>query len=582
MYQVRDVTQVFATRPELMPVGETTQDHKKWQEEEAALIEKDRATTGRKGGLFRGCFRSSRRRRAAVIRDDEDGVDRCPECAWELEDGQCQSCGYPAREDMSSVGDYEDHARWDGMFYDRDGASMEDLLEAFGEDAPNFAFSEHGYTSEDVSSEGTVPQIRRRNGRNDVQPDRLQVHSDESDSHTDHVDGDSEYEAAGSLDGFVVEDDGVSVASSVRSLHWETDEATEGEGNGAQTSDHDQEHLDSQDEDGSNETAFTVDNYGPDDESDEGPVLRSRRHTRRSRSMESNHSNDSDDGSRGSGVSQALNALRMRSGWNGRRASTNRQRTIPHRSPDARRGRSTGGPIEIESDSDSPVPAQLARRRRRAVPSRLSSTNASDVEASNSTATGDGNISGIMSGSVGTRNANTRPASQTNNARSPIAIGSSPTRSADRQLAVPGAFPQSSRSTRPRSTINPYNPHSISSTSTRANGGENNNRRIASTRRSPANTSTSNGLQPCPGTRRRSPLPPRSYLRSPTPRHSPPSTAMESFESGRRDRQAQKNERRAERRRLKAERDQRGRPSNGLSLSSGSSNQYENHDPALL
>ena len=87
------MTQIFANRAELMPPGETTEEHKKWQAEEAALLEKDRSSRGPKGGLFRGCFRRRWIMRAAPIRDD--GVDRCPRCTWELEEGQCESCGYP-------------------------------------------------------------------------------------------------------------------------------------------------------------------------------------------------------------------------------------------------------------------------------------------------------------------------------------------------------------------------------------------------------------------------------------------------------------------------------------------------------
>ena len=34
-------------------------------------------------------------RTAHLIIDDEDGVNRCPRCAWEVEDGECASCGWP-------------------------------------------------------------------------------------------------------------------------------------------------------------------------------------------------------------------------------------------------------------------------------------------------------------------------------------------------------------------------------------------------------------------------------------------------------------------------------------------------------
>ena len=574
------MTQIFTNRPELMPVGETTQEHKKWQEEEAALVEKDRATPGLKGGLFRGCFRPTRRRRLAVIRDDEDGVDRCPRCTWELEDGLCESCGYPVSgADSAEMSDSDGHGHWDDDLYDMEGATIEELVGALSEDVgmdgriPNLGFSDHGYTSEDGSSIGSVQQIRHRDRRVTAQLNRLQAHPEEEptyESFLESTDEDSEDDEVGSLENFVVNDveDGPhSVTSSTRSLHWETDEGTDGETNQPQNSDHDRN---SQDEDGSNETSFGVTQYDPEDESDEGPILRSRRQVRR-RSVASKQSSGSDGGG-GSGVSQALNALRVRNGYNGNRVSANAQRTVPHRDPDANVERSTGGPIEIESDSDSPVPAQHAKRRRRALPNRLSSDDDSDVEASSGTATVGRDSPRPIASWIGGRNGGIRTAHHTSNASSPIPIESSPTRSIDRQLAVPGAFPERSR---PHYSPDINDSQHIGRTSTHANRGEGNSFRDMSTRRSPANASPSNGLQQRRGTRRRSPFPPRTRTRSPTSRQSHSPTAMEMFEQGRRERQAQKMERRAERRRLKAEREQRGRPQSGPSLSPGSSNQYE-------
>ena len=572
------MTQIFTKRPELMPIGESTQEHKKWQEEEAALVEKDRATIGRKGGLFRGCFKLTRRRQVAVIRDNEDGVDRCPRCTWELEDGCCQSCGYPESDDSADMSDSDDHARWNDDFYDMDEATVEEMIGAIGEShmeghVPNFGFSEHEDMSDDGSSEGTAPQIRRRDRHGAAQPNRLQVDPHERstyDSFLDDRDGESEGEEGSSLDGFImndVEDGPHSVATSTGSLHWETDEGTESEGAQAHNSDNDQ---DNQDENGLNGTTFTIGQDDPEDESDDGPILRSRRQARR-RSVASDQSSGSD-GSRGSGVSQALNALRVRRGWNGSRASANPRRTISHWNSDARRERSTSGPLEIESESDSPVPAQHTRRRRRAVPVRLSSDDDSGVEASSGTAAVGRDSPRAMSGWISTRHADSRPATRTNNALSPTAIESTPIRSVERRLAVPGAFPQQ-RSARPRPSLNANDIQHASSAPTRANQGEDGILRNTSMRRSPANASPSNGLQQRRGTRRRSPLPLQSHPRSPTPSHSHSPTAMEMFEQGRRDRQARKIERRAERRRLKAEREQRGRPPSGLSLSPGSSNQ---------
>jgi hypothetical protein len=92
------MTSVFIARLELLPPGETLDEHKKWQKEEADAVQADKDNTDpRTGGLFKGCFRAhplqGRGPSLQVLRDQEDGVDRCPVCTWELEDGGCQQCG---------------------------------------------------------------------------------------------------------------------------------------------------------------------------------------------------------------------------------------------------------------------------------------------------------------------------------------------------------------------------------------------------------------------------------------------------------------------------------------------------------
>lgn len=579
-YLIRDMTQIFTNRAELMPVGETTKEHKKWQEEEATLVEKDRATTGPNGGLFRGCFKLTRRRQLAVIRDDEDGVDRCPMCTWELEDGLCESCGYPAGEDSAEMSDSTAHGRWDDDLYDMEGATMEELVGALGEDArmdgyiPNLDFSEHGYSSEDGSSEATPPRIRQRDRRITAQLNRLRAHSEEQppyESFLDDTDEGSEDEEVGSLDGFVVNDveNGPhSVTSSTRSLHWETDEGTDGDGDQPHISDNDRNSQDG-DDSFRTETSLVTAQYDDEDESDEGPILRSRRQVRR-RSLAPDHSSGSD-GSGGSAVSQAWNAVRERNGHSGGPAAPNAQRNISHRNPDTGGERFMCDPIEIESDSDSPVPAQHTRRKR-AVPLPFSSDDDSDVEASSGTTVGRDSPRPVA-GWIARRNGSILPASQASIVSSTTLIESSPTRSANRQLAIPGAFPQRSRSGMSPTTLHPNNSQRIGRA--HANRGAENSPRGMSTRRSLSNSSPFNRPQQRRGTRRGSPLPSRGHPHSPTSRQSHSPTAMEIFEQGRRDRHTQKIERRAERRRLKADRERRGRPQSGLSPSPGSSNPYE-------
>ncbi len=75
--QVREITQTFVNTAALLPAGETTEDHRKPQKEEAELVEKDKAGHVGGGGLFNGRFHGLARYRAP-IRDALDGVDRCP------------------------------------------------------------------------------------------------------------------------------------------------------------------------------------------------------------------------------------------------------------------------------------------------------------------------------------------------------------------------------------------------------------------------------------------------------------------------------------------------------------------------
>lgn len=91
------MTAVFIARPELLPPGETIDEHKKWQKDEADAVQQDKDNKdARTGGLFKGCFRAHPLQRGPslqIIRDQEDGVDRCPICTHELEDGGCTQCG---------------------------------------------------------------------------------------------------------------------------------------------------------------------------------------------------------------------------------------------------------------------------------------------------------------------------------------------------------------------------------------------------------------------------------------------------------------------------------------------------------
>jgi hypothetical protein len=99
---------MFISRVELLPEDETTAEHDEAKRIEAQLIETDRTTrTDGETGLFKGAFCKPRLQMHGPIRDEEDGVLRCPVCAWEMEDGECGQCGY-ADFDGEFSGD-EDH-----------------------------------------------------------------------------------------------------------------------------------------------------------------------------------------------------------------------------------------------------------------------------------------------------------------------------------------------------------------------------------------------------------------------------------------------------------------------------------------
>lgn len=92
--QVRNIVNLFIGRAELLENDETTTEHLNNQRAETEKMEKDKANTDpTTGGLFQGCFRRSRLD-AVPFHDASDGVDRCPDCAWELEDGECVNCGF--------------------------------------------------------------------------------------------------------------------------------------------------------------------------------------------------------------------------------------------------------------------------------------------------------------------------------------------------------------------------------------------------------------------------------------------------------------------------------------------------------
>lgn len=105
-YLVRAIVQMFTSNAELLEKGETTSEHSKNQREEAEKLEADKTSDHpNTGGLFQGCFKPKPHHLGPIF-DADDGVTRCPNCAWELEEDECVNCGYHAED--GTIGDSED------------------------------------------------------------------------------------------------------------------------------------------------------------------------------------------------------------------------------------------------------------------------------------------------------------------------------------------------------------------------------------------------------------------------------------------------------------------------------------------
>ncbi|KAL2040065.1 hypothetical protein N7G274_006968 [Stereocaulon virgatum] len=555
-YLVRDMTQIFANRPELMPPGETTEEYKKWQAEEAAVVEKDRLRKGSKGGLFRGCFRRRSIMRAAPIRDD--GIDRCPRCTWELEDGQCESCGYldggAQLSESGSPGYYPDEL----YHVDRIDDMDDEILDALAEEAyarghgPVYGEDLDSNHSQSIGDYYSPPPDRRPFGYRVLGPDHPRLNFNSlPNTDEDSIDDDG----TNSLDDFIEDDENgpISVTSSVRDVHWDTDDRTDSESIQSQASDGDGNSQDGTHPYQDEASSRTV-QYNPDEDSDEEPVSPLRRQPRRM-------SIASDDPS-SSEVSQVMAAIldqRQRSSTSGTGRSISRHRyKIPHHSRDM-------GPriIEIESDSDSPIPSQR-QRKRRPIQNCLSPDDESGEETSSATAI----VDRLSPRPEPLTQKIKRPqTSQNSNASSPVLVESSPARPAISEninRAVPDSFSPSmpfherSQSAVPTTSLDrssgPYG--SPSQAPAPANHGAHS---------SPRASSTLDRLLAVESRQR-----PGSHLESRSQsrltRHSPatrlscsPTSAEQRYEAGVVNRRAEKLERREERRRLKAQRNRERR-----------------------
>lgn len=87
-FLIRQTVEIFINQSLLMSADESHEQHCTRRKEESSIVETDKAHTD---GLFKGCFETLPR--VKYIVDPSDGVTRCPDCNWEIEDDACPQCG---------------------------------------------------------------------------------------------------------------------------------------------------------------------------------------------------------------------------------------------------------------------------------------------------------------------------------------------------------------------------------------------------------------------------------------------------------------------------------------------------------
>lgn len=201
-YVIRELVLVFVSRDQLLPDGETSEEHKKLAKDEADIVSKDKANMDvKKGGLFRGTFK--RNRALAALHDPSDNVERCPICHWEVEDGYCNNCGESdSGENFSDLEDdlresdanldeldealtENDHDGFDDHHDDFENDDNEELSDSGGEDIDPAVFSA-------AFGNGPVQGGRsHRHRRREQRPIDISFESeDESEDEEDEADSD--------------------------------------------------------------------------------------------------------------------------------------------------------------------------------------------------------------------------------------------------------------------------------------------------------------------------------------------------------------------------------------------------------
>ncbi|SMR57415.1 unnamed protein product [Zymoseptoria tritici ST99CH_3D1] len=155
-YLIKEMVFIFVKRSELLPDGETSEEHYQMANEEAEIVTRDKANVDdSKGGLFMGAFKRSLRRPLQAIHDPSDHVDRCPQCLHEVEDGHCNNCNVRVRTEF----DDSDYMSSDSG---EDGEEEEDsdVDHELAQDHPGYV----GFQYPDPDSDATLDDDEIRPG----------------------------------------------------------------------------------------------------------------------------------------------------------------------------------------------------------------------------------------------------------------------------------------------------------------------------------------------------------------------------------------------------------------------------------
>ncbi|KAI9739550.1 MAG: hypothetical protein M1834_006266 [Cirrosporium novae-zelandiae] len=249
-YLLRELTQVLTGQAELLPVDETTEEHKKFHAEEKAIVDRDKTDTSISGGLFKGLFK---RPHLLDVLHEDDGTERCPSCFWELEGGYCERCDIQFDEDGHYMSDMLEHSSGEEEEEEEEDEEEEDEEEIEADEEAEEEDSDDGETSS-LELDGFHFQLRKE--------DTSSEEDDDDDDENFHN------EEGRHLPLGVYPDFPEWIADRLRPTDVVVDSSTDGR-------DKDAEEDNSDDEDNSmidfiNDEAEEVDYSGVEDDDDEG------------------------------------------------------------------------------------------------------------------------------------------------------------------------------------------------------------------------------------------------------------------------------------------------------------------------